>query len=129
MGRFLLVCLGGAAGTGARYLMGTWAVRALGTRFPWGTLLINALGSFLIVIVLNAGLGRTGISPDLRLVLATGVLGGFTTYSSFNFEALRLFQHGSATLGVLYIGATLFGCLLAGTIGVLATRSPRARRT
>ena len=122
MGRFLLVCLGGAAGTGARYLMGTWAVRALGTRFPWGTLLINALGSFLIVIVLNAGLGRTGISPDLRLVLATGVLGGFTTYSAFNFETMRLFQHGATGLALAYVGATVFGCLLTGSIGLLAAR-------
>lgn len=122
MGRFLLVCLGGAAGTGARYLVGTWAVKALGTRFPWGTLLINAVGSFLIVIALNAGLSRAAISPDLRLVLATGVLGGFTTYSSFNFETLRLLQHGHLALGVLYLGATVFGCLLAGCIGILATR-------
>lgn len=122
MGRFLLVCLGGAVGTGARFLIGSWAVKALGTGFPWGTLLINALGSFLIVIVLNAGLGRTGISADLRLVLATGVMGGFTTYSSFNFESLRLFQSGAAALGLLYMGATVFGCLLLGGIGLLLTR-------
>ena len=122
MGRFLLVCLGGAAGTGARYLFGLWAVKTFGTRFPWGTLFINTIGSFLIVIILGAGTGRAGMSPELRLVLATGVMGGFTTYSSFNFEALRLFQHGEAALSVLYIGATLFGCLVAGTIGILATR-------
>src|SRR5579872_1075470 len=120
MGRFLLVCLGGAFGTGARYLIGTWAVKTLGTRFPWGTLFINVLGSFLIVIVLHAGLSRGVLSAEARLVLATGVMGGFTTYSSFNIEMLRLFQHGHPALGVLYMGATLFGCLLAGCIGILA---------
>ena len=55
MGRFFLVCLGGAVGTGARYLFGLWAVKTFGTRFPWGTLFINTIGSFLIVLVLNAG--------------------------------------------------------------------------
>jgi fluoride exporter len=122
MGRLLLVCLGGAAGTGARYLVGLWAVKTFGTRFPWGTLFINTLGSFLIVIVLNAGMSRSAISPELRLALATGVLGGFTTYSSFNFEVLRLFQHGEAALSGLYLFATVFGCLVAGCIGILATR-------
>jgi CrcB protein len=122
MGRFLLVCLGGAAGTGARYLIGTWAVKTFGPGFPWGTLLINALGSFLIAVVLNVGLGRAMLSADLRLMLATGVLGGFTTYSAFNFETIRLFQHGATALGLAYAGATVFGCLLTGSIGLLVAR-------
>jgi CrcB protein len=85
-------------------------------------LFINVLGSFLIVIVLGASLERAGISPNMRLVLATGVMGGFTTYSSFNFESLRLFQHGSLALGLTYMGATVFGCLLAGSLGLLLAR-------
>ena len=112
----MMVCLGGAAGTGARYLFGLWAVKTFGTRFPWGTLFINTIGSFLIVLVLGMGTGRAGMSPEMRLVLATGVMGGFTTYSSFNYEALRLFQHGEAGLSLLYIFATLFGCLVAGVL-------------
>ncbi|HEY2902032.1 MAG TPA: CrcB family protein [Polyangia bacterium] len=122
MGRFFLVCLGGAFGTGARFLIGSWTVKTLGTGFPWGTLFINVLGSFLIVIILGSGLERAGISADLRLVLATGVMGGFTTYSSFNFESLRLFQHGSLGLGLTYMAATVFGCLLAGGLGQLLAR-------
>ena len=96
--RFWLVCLGGAVGTGARYLLGTWAARTFGPAFPVGTLMINVIGSFLIVIVMSLSLQRGIIPADVRLVLTTGVMGGFTTYSSFNYETLRLFADGSRGL-------------------------------
>ncbi|HEX7623732.1 MAG TPA: CrcB family protein, partial [Anaeromyxobacteraceae bacterium] len=96
--RFVLVCLGGAAGTGARYLLATGALRWLGPAFPWGTLGVNLLGSLLLGAVMElAVLGY--LAPDLRVVLASGVMGGFTTYSSFNQE----------TLGYLGRGAWWFG--------------------
>jgi len=123
MARFLLICAGGAAGTGARYLLGGWAQRALGTAFPYGTLIINALGSFLIVIIMHLSVERGVVSPDLRLVLTTGVMGGFTTYSTFNYETIRLFQDGAVGLGVLNVGATVVVCLLAGGLGVLVCRA------
>src|SRR5689334_10798591 len=113
MARFLLVCTGGAVGTGARYLLGGWAQRALGTTFPWGTLIVNALGSFLSVV----------ISPDLRVVLTTGVMGGFTTYSTFNYETIRLFQDGALALGALNVAATVLVCLAAGGAAVLICRA------
>src|SRR6266536_1777322 len=119
MARFLMI---GAAGTGARYLLGGWAQRALGTGFPSGTLIINALGSFLIVIIMHFGVERGVISPDLRLVLTTGVMGGFTTYSTFNYETIRLFQDGALGLGALNLFATVLVCLLAGGAGVLVCR-------
>jgi len=120
--RFFLVCLGGAAGTGARYLLGGWVQRAWGTTFPYGTLVVNLLGSFVIAVVMHLSLGKGIISPELRVVLTTGVLGGFTTYSSFNFETTRLLQEGALGLGLLNVGATLFGCLVAGVLGLLAGR-------
>ncbi|HET9315661.1 MAG TPA: CrcB family protein, partial [Vicinamibacteria bacterium] len=86
MGRFLLVCLGGAVGTGARYLVSMAALRLLGAGFPYGTLTVNVLGSFLLGAIMHVGVTTTLLSPTARLVLATGVMGGFTTYSSFNYE-------------------------------------------
>ena len=121
--RFLLVCLGGAVGTGARYLFGSWAQRTLGVGFPYGTLIINAVGSFLLVIVMHLSLEAGVISPGARFVLGTGVLGGFTTYSTFNYETFRLMQQGSFAIAGLYLGATVAGCLVAGALGLLLARA------
>jgi CrcB protein len=120
--RFLLVCLGGAAGTGARYLVGGWAAATFGPAFPYGTLGINALGSFLISVIMHLGLVAGAISPDLRLVLATGVMGGFTTYSSFNYEMLSYFERSAFLLGLAYLAATVGGCLLSGYLGLVLAR-------
>jgi len=117
--RFLFVCLGGAAGTGARYLLGGAMQRALGATFPWGTLSVNLLGSFLISVIMYLGLEKAIISADMRIFLTTGVMGGFTTYSSFNFETMRLLQGGTIGMGLLNVGATLFGCFAAGMLGLL----------
>jgi CrcB protein len=123
MARFLLVCAGGAFGTGARYLLGGWAQRVLGTAFPYGTLIINAIGSFLIVILMHLSIQRGVISPDLRVILTTGIMGGFTTYSTFNYETIRLLQDGALGLGALNLLATVVVCLLAGGLGVLICRA------
>jgi CrcB protein len=123
MARFLMICLGGAVGTGARYLLGGWAQRTWGAAFPYGTIIINALGSFLIVIIMYLGIQRGVLSPSLRLVLTTGIMGGFTTYSTFNYETIRLMQDGSLGLAALNLAATVVVCLLAGGLGVLVCRA------
>jgi len=120
--RFAMVCLGGALGTGARYLLGTWAVRAWGPRFPFGTLLINALGSFLLVVISYLSMQQRLISPEARVVLGTGVMGGFTTYSSFNNETIRLIEYKSWAAGFANIAITLVACLLAGVLGMVIAR-------
>ena len=119
--RFLWICLGGAAGTGARYLLSGWAIQILGAGYPSGTLVVNLLGSFFIGAIMHVGLTTQLISPTLRLALATGVLGGFTTYSSFNYETLQLFQEGAWRMGLVYVAA-LLGCLVAGAAGLAAAR-------
>jgi CrcB protein len=121
--RFLLVCLGGAAGTGARYLFGGWAQRTLGAGFPYGTLIINAVGSFLLVVIMHLSLETGAISPDARAILGTGVMGGFTTYSTFNYETFRMIQQGSFGMGALYLAATVVGCLGAGALGLVLARA------
>jgi len=120
--RLLLVCLGGALGSGVRYLVGAWVASALGGGFPFGTLLINATGSFLISVVMYLGLAAGVVGPDLRVFLAVGILGGYTTYSSFNYETLALVERGAWIRGALYLAATLLGCLAAGGLGLAAAR-------
>ena len=122
MGRFLLVCLGGALGSGARYLVSSWAARALGPDFPRGTLIVNVTGSFLLAAIMTASLSTDAVPPDLRLFFGAGILGGFTTYSSFNYETIALVQQGSPGLAALNLGLTMLGCLGAGLAGVVAVR-------
>jgi CrcB protein len=116
--RFILICLGGAVGTGARYLLGGLVTRALGPDFPYGTLLINVLGSFLIGVIQQVGLSTLLIPDTWRLVLAIGVLGGFTTYSSFSYETLRLVEAGSWVGATANIVLTTMLCLVGCALGL-----------
>ena len=122
MYRFMLICLGGAVGTGARYLIATGAPRLLGTSFPYATLIVNVAGSFLLGAIMHIGLTTNLITPQTRLVLTTGVMGGFTTYSTFNYETMEYLREGALSLAALNVGATLLLCLLAGALGLAVAR-------
>ena len=121
MSRFLWICLGGAAGTGARYLLSGWALSAFGAGFPYGTLAVNAIGSFLLGVLVQ-GFASPLLSPTLRLALSTGVMGGFTTYSTFNNETIRYFQDGAWQVAAANVAITLVGCLAAGLAGMAVGR-------
>jgi len=123
MSRFFWICLGGAAGTGARYLLSGWALQALGAGFPYGTFVVNVLGSFCVGLIMQVGLATAWMSPTLRLALTTGVMGGFTTYSTFNYETIRYIQDGAWRLALGNVAATLAVCLAAGFAGVALGRS------
>jgi CrcB protein len=116
----LWVCFGGAAGSGARYLLSTWLQHATGSGFPWGTLAVNAVGSFLMSLLMVVGLETAALSPALRLGLTTGVLGGFTTYSAFNYETLGFLQEGAPLAASANVLGTLLACLVAGFLGYQA---------
>ena len=120
--RLLWICLGGAVGTGARYLVATSLARLLGSGFPWGTLTVNVVGSLLLGAIMQLGLNTQLLSPDLRLILATGVMGGFTTYSTFNYETLQYLREGALWLTALNVAGTLLLCLVAGMLGVATAR-------
>ena len=122
MARFLWICLGGAAGTGARYLLSGWLLRLAGPVFPWGTLAVNLIGSFLLGFLMQTAATTEILRPTLRLTLTTGVMGGFTTYSTFNYETLRLVQEGAWVLAAANLAATVGGCLLAGLLGMAGAR-------
>lgn len=117
-----MICLGGAIGSGARYLTAVWAASAFGIRFPYGTLIVNALGSFLLGFLMHSSALAELLSVNMRLALATGVLGGFTTYSTFNFETTELLRAGAWWQASLNIVVTLTGCLAAGIGGVALAR-------
>ena len=120
--RFILICLGGAIGTGARYLTSLWAASAFGVAFPVGTFIVNVVGSFLIAFIMQTSATTELISSDVRLMLTTGAMGGFTTYSTFNFETTNYFRAGAWGLGLANAGATFFGCQAAGLAGLALAR-------
>ena len=122
MTRFLLVCAGGAIGSGARYLAILFAARFLGGAFPFGTLLVNVVGSFLLGLLMTLAGRSSAIDANLRLFVGTGVLGGFTTYSTFNHETTSLLRDGAWTLAAANVAGTLLGCLAAGALGVACAR-------
>ena len=125
MTRFLLICLGVAAGTGARYLTALCASAAFGPRFPAGTLFAELAGLFLLGFLMQISTTTSLLSSDVRLMLTTvsfGVMGGFTTYSTFNYETTNYFREGAWLTGATNIAATLAGCLVAGLAGIALAR-------
>lgn len=120
--RFVLICLGGAAGTGARYILSGWTAKTLGPSFPYGTLAVNMLGSFLLAGLMYVGTETTAMSPTLRLTLTTGVMGGFTTYSTFSYETMKYFEDDAWLIGGLNVLVTVLGCLGACVFGVIVAK-------
>lgn len=120
--RLLLVALGGALGSTLRYAMSVGLARVAGGAFPWHTLTINLLGSFALGVVLFAWPSSSWMTPAVRLGLTTGVMGGFTTYSTFNYETLKLAHDGSPGLAAAYVLATLLSCAAAGFAGIAVGR-------
>ena len=117
----LLVVLGGGIGAGGRYLLGGWLHLQLGNGFPWGTFAVNALGSLLIGLVF--GLAQTkAIAPGTTLFLAVGVLGGFTTFSTFSYETLRLITNGNLGAPMLNAAGQLSVGLVAVYLGFATVR-------
>lgn len=118
----LWVCIGGAVGSGARYLVSLWASERWGPGFPWGTLGVNVVGSLLLAVLLGRGIALQGdpsraLNPSMQLALTTGAMGGFTTFSTFSYEAMRLFERGESKLSLLYVGATMGLGLAASVAG------------
>jgi CrcB protein len=112
----LLVALGGALGAMARYGLGGWIHRYVST-FPAGTLTINVLGCFVIGGVLYLTVDRPTLSPEARLFLAIGVLGGFTTFSTFGYETFEMLRDGAVVPALANAGASVGLGLLAVWLG------------
>ena len=112
---FFLVCAGGFIGTGARYGLNGVVARRFGETFPVGTLVVNILGSFAIglIFVATGSDSRLIVSPTARQFLIAGILGGFTTFSSFSLQTLSLIRSGEAGAAFVNIALSVGVCLLA----------------
>ncbi len=122
MEKYLLVAAGGMIGAMARYGLGGWIGNATGGRFPYGTMVVNITGCLIIGFFLTLGYERFSWSPELRVFIAVGILGGFTTFSTFSFETISLLREGSYYLGILNMAASLVGCLVATVVGVILAK-------
>lgn len=105
------MAVGGAIGATLRWSIGSWVVGRTGPGFPWHTMLINVVGAFLIGVLMALSIERGVVSGDWRLFLGTGVLGGFTTFSTLSYESIALMQNGLWTAGL----ANMFG---SGVLGL-----------
>jgi CrcB protein len=123
MGNLLIVAAGGAVGSVTRHLVGTASLKLFGSGFPVGTMLINIAGSFLMGVFIELlGLRFNG-SEQLRLLVATGFLGGFTTFSAFSLDFMTLWQRGETFAALAYVGASVVLSLLAIAGGLALVRA------
>ena len=121
MTSILQVAVGGAIGAVGRYLTGVAAVRVMGHGYPWGTLTVNVLGSFLMGVLIIVLMGKDG-GMRIAPLLMTGMLGGFTTFSAFSLDALTIFERGQVGQAALYVVASVVLSLLAIFLGVMLAR-------
>lgn len=121
MNGLLYVALGGALGASGRHMVGQWAGRSLSTGFPYGTFIVNVAGSLLMGLLIGWLLAREG-GDNLKLFLATGFLGGFTTFSAFSLDAINLLERKAYTPFAVYVGGSVIIAILALWIGLIVAR-------
>lgn len=122
MNHFLIVAAGGAVGASLRHFTGIATMRWLGTSFPWGTLTVNVIGSFVMGVFIEWLARRADSSAELRLFMATGLLGGFTTFSAFSLDAAVLWERGNEVLAASYVAANVCGAIAALFAGLWLVR-------
>lgn len=117
----LAVFVGGGLGAVVRLLVGRGSMAWLGTDFPWGTMVVNVIGSFLIGLSIGA-FSAFGTGQTMRLFLVTGFLGGFTTFSAFSLDALTLWERGQYGIAAAYVVSSVLLSLAAVVTGMVASR-------
>lgn len=123
MEKYLFIGLGGFLGSISRYMLSTALYRAAGESFPYGTLAVNLIGCFIIGVVMVLFQDRYIVQQNVRLFIVIGVLGGFTTFSSFSYETMAMIRAGSISYAVLNSILNLIGCLAATWLGILAGKN------
>lgn len=113
MNALVLVFIGGGLGAVSRHLSGMALMRASGPGFPWGTMVVNIAGSLAMGLLIAWLARRSSGDADLRLLLATGFLGGFTTFSAFSLDAVTLYERGALTAAAAYVIASVTVSILA----------------
>jgi CrcB protein len=117
------VAIGGAIGASLRWAIGTWLIERWGSGFPWHTMLINVLGAFLIGVLMALSLEKGIVSGDWRLFLGTGILGGFTTFSTLSYESIDLIGKGLWAPGLANMFGSAIAGLLAAWVGIVLGRA------
>lgn len=120
---WLLVAIGGAAGSLLRFAAGRLAIQIFGTGTVWGTLFVNVTGSFALGFFLAYALQRSEVSSDVRAMVAIGLLGGYTTFSTLSYDTIRLLESGEIARAGINIGANLVVGLAAAYLGILSGRA------
>ncbi len=123
MAKFLLIGMGGFVGANLRYLLQLWTAARWGPSFPYGTLIINVSGSFVLGFFIALTTERIAASPNWRYLVAVGLLGGYTTFSSFTVETLTLAQAGRWLPALLYLFGNVGLGLLAALVGMTLARA------
>ena len=116
------IAVGSALGGMSRYLLGGLVQRAAAGTFPFGTLVVNVTGSFLLGAILRYGVDTTTLTPELRAFLTVGFCGGYTTFSTFSYEAVALLEDGEWSRASLYVALSLLLSLIATFLGFMAAR-------
>ena len=106
--QLLYVGIGGFIGAALRYLVSLGSNKIILSQMPYGTLFVNFLGGILIGLIMELSLTSDAISPNMRLLLTTGIMGGLTTFSTFSYETIGLFSKGNISLGILNVCLNLF---------------------
>ena len=123
MFNLLLAMLGGAIGSGARFLTGRATLAAFGPGYPWGTLAVNLIGGFLMGALVGS-LARFGQGGEQwRILIGVGVLGGFTTFSAFSLDAMNMIERGDWLPALGYILVSVTGSIAALALGLTAMRA------
>ncbi|MGB8474792.1 MAG: fluoride efflux transporter CrcB [Candidatus Acidiferrum sp.] len=120
MGKYLMVGIGGFLGAVARFWIGGYVGEKMGTRFPYGTLVINCTGCFLIGFIITLMAERTHWSPGWRYLIPIGFIGAYTTFSTFEYETFRVMQDGELLLAFLNVAISVIVGFLAVWLGVIA---------
>lgn len=120
MGKILAVAIGGGIGAALRYIVTFIANLHGGVTFPYGTVLVNIIGSFTIGLLMMYFQSRMDLSPLIKLFIITGILGGFTTFSTFNMELLTLIRTSQMALTFLYGGLNIIGAFIFCWLGIVA---------
>ena len=123
MRHLLLVAAGGAIGSSLRHLVNVASLRWFGPGFPWSTLVVNIVGCFAMGVLIELIARKFGASQEMRLFIATGILGGFTTFSAFSLDAAVLWERGAHGVAALYVSASVIGALAALFTGLWLARS------
>jgi CrcB protein len=118
MNKILTVAIGGAIGTILRFSVQNWSLGRYGAVFPYGTLVVNLTGTFLIGFLMTIFLKHVHIAPAWRLFFITGVLGGYTTFSAFTWETYVLFEKGHTLQAITYLGSSVLGGMITLLAGV-----------